>query len=70
MENPKDKAIDLINKFPIYDWDENKGYVQNMPETKKTCIKVVEEIIEVAEVEYYAQERKYWTEVIKEIYNY
>lgn len=67
MENSKDKAKDLINKFPQYDWDENKGYIQNMKETVRICNKVIDEITEVVNDNCLEYDDNFWSEVRKEL---
>lgn len=66
MENPKDKAKEMVTKFAIYDWDEISGYQQNMEETVKYCQLIVDEILQTSASEY-EHENNFWVSVKREL---
>jgi len=41
---PKEKALELYDKFQQYLWDEVDGFMPDNKETKKTVHKVIDEI--------------------------
>lgn len=43
--SPKEKAIELIDKFHQYEWDQEKGWMPDKKETKKMVEKVIDEIV-------------------------
>ena len=42
---PKERALEIYQKFSIYDWYEVDGYVRDDFKTLKNCINVVNECI-------------------------
>lgn len=42
--NAKDKAIEMYDRFHVYEWDSHKGYITDDKETKKMVHRVIDEI--------------------------
>jgi hypothetical protein len=63
--NPKQKAIELYDKFIVYDWHPDHGYEESEKETKKHALICVDEIINATPL--ISIHYNYWVRVKKEI---
>jgi hypothetical protein len=66
MEEIKKEAESFIADFAIYDWNDKTGYEQNMIETKKYVLKIInkiQEAIDWHEYEYPNETFYYWNKV-------
>lgn len=73
---PKEKAIDLINKFYLTGLEKFIGVPYTKHEAKQCALICVKQIlVSLYDIEFYKQEHaiktdRYWQEVKKEIVNY
>lgn len=64
---PKEKAKEFYDKFHVYDWDEEMGYIPSDLETKAMCYKVIEEIENQSKNWGAVPAKTYWDKVKQEI---
>jgi hypothetical protein len=63
----KAKAIEMYDKFHVYEWDENEGYQTSDKETKKMVNNIIDEIELQARNWGVSSVKLYWQKVRAEL---